>query len=57
MLQDPRATTLASNFAFQWLDVQRLDEIKPDANLFPYVMDPRDDYRRGTQALHRQRVP
>ncbi len=38
MLQDPRATTLASNFAFQWLDVQRLDEIKPDANLFPYVM-------------------
>ncbi|HTV78849.1 MAG TPA: DUF1592 domain-containing protein, partial [Steroidobacteraceae bacterium] len=46
MLQDPRATTLASNFAFQWLDVQRLDEIKPDANLFPYVMDPRDDYRQ-----------
>jgi hypothetical protein len=46
MLQDPRATTLASNFAFQWLDVQRLEEIKPDANLFPYVMDPRDDYRQ-----------
>ncbi|HEX3838633.1 MAG TPA: DUF1592 domain-containing protein [Steroidobacteraceae bacterium] len=45
MLADPRATTLASNFAFQWLDVQRLDEIKPDANLFPYVMDPREDYR------------
>jgi hypothetical protein len=46
MLQDPRATTLASNFAFQWLDVQRLEEIKPDANLFPYVIDPRDDYRQ-----------
>jgi hypothetical protein len=46
MLQDPRATTLASNFAFQWLDVQRLDEIKPDANLFPYVIDPREDYRQ-----------
>jgi mono/diheme cytochrome c family protein len=46
LLQDPRATTLASNFAFQWLDVQRLDEIKPDANLFPYVTDPRDDYRQ-----------
>ncbi|HEY1898777.1 MAG TPA: DUF1592 domain-containing protein [Steroidobacteraceae bacterium] len=45
MLQDPRATTLASNFAFQWFDVQRLEEIKPDANLFPYVMDPRDDFR------------
>jgi hypothetical protein len=45
MLQDPRATTLASNFAFQWLDVQRLDEIKADANLFPYVVDPRENYR------------
>jgi hypothetical protein len=45
LLADPRATTLASNFAFQWLDVQRLEEIKPDANLFPYVTDPRDDYR------------
>ena len=45
MLEDPRATTLASNFAFQWLDVQRLEEIKPDANLFPYVIDPREDYR------------
>ncbi len=46
MLKDARATTLASNFAFQWLDVQRLEEIKPDANLFPYVTDPRDDYRQ-----------
>ena len=45
MLADARATTLASNFAFQWLDVQRLDEIKPDANLFPYVTDPRDNFR------------
>ncbi|HTY93786.1 MAG TPA: DUF1592 domain-containing protein, partial [Steroidobacteraceae bacterium] len=46
MLKDVRATTLASNFAFQWLDVQRLAEIKPDANLFPYVTDPREDYRQ-----------
>ena len=46
MLQDPRSITLASNFAFQWLNVQRLDEIKPDANLFPYVVDPRADYRQ-----------
>ncbi len=49
MLQDPRAITLASNFAFQWLDVQRLDEIKPDASLFPYVIDPREDYREELQ--------
>jgi len=45
LLADPRSMTLASNFAFQWLDVERLDEIKPDPNLFPYVADPRDDYR------------
>ncbi|HTY50612.1 MAG TPA: DUF1592 domain-containing protein [Steroidobacteraceae bacterium] len=46
MLADPQATTLASNFAFQWLDVERLDEIKPDATLFPYVSDPRPDFRQ-----------
>ena len=45
MLADPRSVTLASDFAFQWLDVERLDEIKPDPNLFPYVIDPRPDFR------------
>jgi hypothetical protein len=45
MLADPRAMSLASNFAFQWLDVERLAEVKPDPKIFPYVRDPRDDFR------------
>ncbi len=45
MLADPRAITLASNFAFQWLDVERLDEVNPDPKIFPYVGDPREDFR------------
>ena len=47
MLADPRAETLASNFAFQWLNLQRLDEVQPDSNIFPYASgsgDPRTDY-------------
>ncbi|HYD82965.1 MAG TPA: DUF1592 domain-containing protein, partial [Opitutus sp.] len=34
MLRDPRATTLASNFASQWLNLAKLDEIDPDPDLF-----------------------
>jgi hypothetical protein len=48
MLADPRATTLASNFVPQWLDMKRLDEIVPDASVFPYASgrsDPREDFR------------
>ncbi|HUN75896.1 MAG TPA: DUF1592 domain-containing protein [Steroidobacteraceae bacterium] len=45
MLADPRAMTLASNFAFQWLDVERLAEVNPDPKIFPYVSDPREDFR------------
>ena len=45
MLADPRAMTLASNFAFQWLDVERLAEVNPDPKIFPYVTDPREDFR------------
>lgn len=47
MLADPRASTLASNFAFQWLNLGRLDEVAPDTVIFPYASgaaDPRDDY-------------
>jgi len=40
MLRDPRATTLASNFAYQWLNLAKLDEIDPDPDLFRDV-DPR----------------
>lgn len=48
MLADPRAETLASNFVHQWLDMARLDEIVPDAAVFPYASgrsDPREDFR------------
>lgn len=34
MLQDPRAETLASNFAYQWLNLGGLDEIDPDPVIF-----------------------
>ena len=45
MLADPRSETLASSFAFQWLNVAKLAEIDPDANIFPYAGDPRSDFR------------
>jgi len=48
MLADPRSITLATNFVPQWLDMKRLDEIVPDAAVFPYASgrsDPREDFR------------
>jgi hypothetical protein len=47
MLADPRAETLASNFVYQWLKLDRLDEIEPDRAVFPYASgngDPRGDF-------------
>ena len=35
MLADPRATTLADNFAAQWLGLRALAEIKPDPKVYP----------------------
>lgn len=35
MLADPRAQALVDNFAFQWLNVARMDNILPDPTLFP----------------------
>jgi hypothetical protein len=34
MLADPRAETLASNFAFQWLGLGELDSLAPDPSVF-----------------------
>jgi len=34
MLQDPRAQTLASNFAYQWLALHKMDEVEPDPDIF-----------------------
>jgi mono/diheme cytochrome c family protein len=36
MLDDPRADTLVSNFAGQWLHLRNVDTVKPDPVLFPF---------------------
>jgi hypothetical protein len=44
MLADPRSKALVDDFAFQWLNVAKLDEITPDNRLFPQasgLLDPR----------------
>ena len=35
MLDDPRSSALAENFAGQWLEIRNLDSIKPDPDKFP----------------------
>ena len=35
MLADPRASALSTRFASQWLRLQDLDKIHPDARLYP----------------------
>jgi hypothetical protein len=48
MLTDPRALALVNDFAFQWLDVAKLDEIVPDRSEFPHasgLLDPRDLFK------------
>ena len=37
MLADDRAESLVENFAFQWLEVSKLDKIVPDRGQFPYA--------------------
>ena len=44
MLADPRAKSLADDFAFQWLHIAKLNEITPDRTQFPHasgLLDPR----------------
>ncbi len=45
MLADDRAKSLVDDFAFQWLDLAKLDTIVPDRGQFPQasgLLDPRD---------------
>jgi hypothetical protein len=35
MLRDPRSQTLVTNFAFQWLDIARIERIEPTPELYP----------------------
>lgn len=46
MLADRRSQTLASNFAFQWLNMAKLEEIVPDGVVFPNLNgDIREDFK------------
>jgi hypothetical protein len=52
MLADPRAETLATRFAAQWLRLQDLDKIRPDALLYPgYDATLAAGFRRETELL------
>jgi hypothetical protein len=52
MLADPRAATLASRFAAQWLRLQDLDKIHPDPLLYPqYDHTLADAMQRETELL------
>ena len=47
LLADPRAHSLVTNFAFQWLNVHGLTLVEPDPNLFPdYMPDLINDFSR-----------
>ncbi len=51
MLASPKADTLADNFAYQWLELAKLDEVEPDPAIFPYASgagDPREDFKKET---------
>lgn len=50
MLADPRASSLVTNFAAQWLNLRSLDAITPDGRLFPDFDDNlRQSMRRETE--------
>ena len=52
MLADPRARSLATNFAGQWLNVRGLELVNPDTNLFPeYTDDLIPAFTRGAVPL------
>jgi len=49
MMADPKAISLTRDFAFQWLNVAKMDNIVPSAQLFSYasgVYDPRPAFRK-----------
>jgi hypothetical protein len=47
LLASPRASSLVTNFAFQWLKMRGLDEVEPDAVVFPNFDDSlREGFRK-----------
>jgi mono/diheme cytochrome c family protein len=52
MLADPRAKSLVTNFAFQWLKVRDLEKAEPDPIQFPgYDLSLRNAFRREMEML------
>ena len=52
MLADPKASSLVSNFAMKWLNLDSLDSVKPDPVLFPGFTDQlRRDFATETEAF------
>jgi hypothetical protein len=52
MLADPKASTLVTNFAMKWLNLDGLDSVKPDPVLFPGFSDQlRRDFSAEAQAF------
>jgi hypothetical protein len=50
MLEDPKASAMAENFAGQWLEIRNLDSIKPDPQKFPaWGSELRDAMRTETR--------
>jgi mono/diheme cytochrome c family protein len=54
LLTDPRAQSLVTNFAFQWLKLRALDDADPDAILFPNFDDAlREAFKREMELFVR----
>ncbi|HXX94176.1 MAG TPA: DUF1592 domain-containing protein, partial [Planctomycetota bacterium] len=51
MLRDPKASSLATNFAIQWLQLRRLDQVTPDVRRYPAWNEPLRDAMRQETAL------
>ncbi|MCA8944543.1 MAG: DUF1592 domain-containing protein [Planctomycetes bacterium] len=52
MLDDPRSTALATNFAAQWLELRNLEVLQPDPDRFPAFDDKlRSAMQRETELL------
>ena len=50
MLDDPRSSAIADNFAGQWLEIRNLDVVKPDPQRFPdWGPELREDMRMETR--------
>ena len=50
MLDDPRAATLVTNFASQWLHLRNMRAVAPDVNAFPeFDDDLREAFQRETE--------